>query len=99
VLERLFPSATRQNISRDKSMAVHDRVSEISPGLDELLPSDRLVALHALSIAFPTLLGRPDWKTRVGGISAAVNPTADELSDILISATRIAGYLQIYMAE
>jgi hypothetical protein len=57
------------------------------------------VALHALSIAFPTLLGRPDWKTRVGGISAAVNPTADELSDILISATRIARYLQIYMAE
>jgi hypothetical protein len=80
-------------------MAVHDRLSETSVRLDDLLPSDRLVALHALSIAFPTLLERQDWKTRVDRICAAVNPTAVELDDILISATRIAGYLKIYMAE
>jgi hypothetical protein len=80
-------------------MAVHDRLSEIIARLDDLIPSDRLVALHALSVAFPTLLERPGWKTRVDTIRAAVNPTADELGDILISAMRIAGHLKIYMAE
>jgi hypothetical protein len=80
-------------------MAVHDRLSEIIARLDDLISSDRLVALRALSFAFPTLLERPDWKTRVGTIRTAVNPTVDEFGDILISATRIAGHLKIYMAE
>jgi hypothetical protein len=80
-------------------MAVHDRLSEIIDRLDDLIPSDRLVALHALSFAYPTLLQRPDWKTRVDTMSTAVNPTADEFGNILNSAMRIANHLKFHMAE
>jgi hypothetical protein len=80
-------------------MAVHDRLSDISVRLEDLLPSDRLIALYALSIAFPTRVETLDWKSRMDRIRAAVNPTLAELNEILISAARIANYLKAYMAE
>jgi hypothetical protein len=62
------------------------------------VPTDRLV-LHALSVALPALPEEPGREMPVDAIRAAPNPTADELDDMLISATRNGARLTIDIPE
>jgi hypothetical protein len=55
----------------------------------ETLPlREQLVALHAMTIAIPTLQRDSEWKAQIGSVRAELKPDAVELGDILREAAR-----------
>jgi len=68
--------------------------AEILAWLETLSLTAPLMALHAMSIAFPQL--QPSWelKARIARLRARLRPTASELGDILKDAGRRAERLK-----
>jgi hypothetical protein len=77
---------------RDPTSApMHDpRTPEIMTWLESLPASERLATMHAMSIAFPMLQKSSEWKQRMAVVRGALEPTAQELADILIRAAEIS---------
>jgi len=64
--------------------------AEILAWLETLSLTAPLMALHAMSIAFPQLQRNWEWKARIAKVQAELRPTARELGDILKDAGRRA---------
>jgi hypothetical protein len=71
---------------------------EILAWLETLSLRERLVTLHAMSIAFPRLQRDAEWKERIGAVRAELEPDAVELGDILreaaLQAERLKGEIE-----
>ncbi len=68
--------------------------AEILAWLETLPLTARLMALHAMSIAFPQLQRNWEWKAPITRAQAELRPTARELGDILKDAGRRAERLK-----
>jgi hypothetical protein len=71
---------------------------EIIAWLGTLPPREQLVTLHAMAIAIPTLRRSHPLKERMGTIRNELQPTAEELSDILTVARSRAERLKEELA-
>jgi hypothetical protein len=71
---------------------------EILAWLDTLPLTERLVTLHAMMFAMPTLQRNHSWKARIAAANAAINPTAAQLADILTAARSRAKRLKEELA-
>ena len=68
--------------------------AEILAWLETLSLTAPLMALHAMSIAFPQLQRNWEWKARIARVRAQPHPTARELGDMLKDAGRRAERLK-----
>jgi hypothetical protein len=71
---------------------------EILAWLDTLPLRERLVTLHAMMFAIPSLQRNHGWKARIAGGHDAFNPTAAQLADILTAARSRAQRLKKELA-
>ena len=71
---------------------------EILAWLDTLPLRARLVTLHTMAIAIPTLQRSHPFKARIAAAHAALDPTAAQLGDILTAARSQAARLNEELA-
>jgi hypothetical protein len=79
--------------------AVTDPTSpEILAWLDTLPLRERLVTLHTMMFAIPSLQRNHRWKARIAAAHAAINPNAAQLADIFTAARNRAKRLKEELA-
>jgi len=80
---------------RPSTAAVTDPQSpETIAWLESLPPRERAITLHAMMLVFPKLQRNYEWKRRIGDTQAELDPTTEELGDMLREASRQAERLR-----
>jgi hypothetical protein len=78
---------------------MHDpRTPEILAWVEAMPLVERLTVMHAMTFVFPLLKSDRTWKARMAAVRTELKPTADELGDILIEASRISARLKLELA-